>query len=167
MPNNYILTSQGSFMSEDELYHHGILGMKWGVRRYRNPDGSLTSAGRKKAAKKASKLNKKARKRGRVFDDGNPNVVGVRQKNGDILFVDRNEFNTKGIDVAEQNTLKMVREATAARKAKIKNGKSKADKILRSEEKTLIKDMIDTYDMSDPDSKEALSILRELEKDLK
>ena len=29
-----------------ELTHHGILGMKWGVRRYQNEDGSLTSAGR-------------------------------------------------------------------------------------------------------------------------
>lgn len=28
-----------------ELYHHGIKGQKWGVRRYRNSDGSLTLAG--------------------------------------------------------------------------------------------------------------------------
>ena len=31
-----------------ELYHHGIKGMKWGVRRYQNKDGSLTGVGRKR-----------------------------------------------------------------------------------------------------------------------
>lgn len=33
---------------KDYLAHHGILGMKWGIRRFRNYDGSLTNAGRKR-----------------------------------------------------------------------------------------------------------------------
>ena len=48
---NYILTSDGSFISDEELYHYGIKGMRWGIRRYQNPDGSLTPAGRKRLEK--------------------------------------------------------------------------------------------------------------------
>lgn len=40
--NVYVLTPDG------ELYHHGIKGMKWGVRRFQKKDGSLTPSGKKR-----------------------------------------------------------------------------------------------------------------------
>ncbi len=43
-------------ISNNELYHHGVKGQKWGVRRYQNPDGTLTPAGRKRYGAAGDKL---------------------------------------------------------------------------------------------------------------
>ena len=39
-----------------ELYHHGIKGQKWGIRRYQNEDGTLTDAGRKRYGEHGSEF---------------------------------------------------------------------------------------------------------------
>ena len=47
---------------ENELYHHGIKGQRWGYRRFQNEDGTLTAAGKNKEYKKSLKTDKKIRR---------------------------------------------------------------------------------------------------------
>lgn len=73
---------------ESELYHYGIKGQKWGVRRYQNPDGTLTAKGKKRLAKNQQyrdKLVNKAQKRAdrhrNAGDEAIANMKDLR-KNG-------------------------------------------------------------------------------------
>lgn len=47
------------YYNEQELYHHGIKGMKWGVRRYQKKDGSLTDAGKKRYSESSDEATAK------------------------------------------------------------------------------------------------------------
>ena len=49
----------------DFIMHYGIKGMKWGIRRYQNEDGTLTEAGKKRAAKQEMRRVNKAAKEDR------------------------------------------------------------------------------------------------------
>lgn len=202
-------------MNYEYLEHHGILGQKWGVRRFQNKDGSYTSLGarryakaaeaaqrdaddlrkhgytkeadavqkvadknRAKANKKQEELNKRlnsgeftskdvrisrkeAKKlnkdaKSRLSGDVNQNTIGIYQKNGDTLFVDRKIAEKYGPGIAEKKALEYIEKATRERK-KLKKASDYA------EEKALVDELLKDFN---GDSEE-LAVLKDLERSYK
>jgi hypothetical protein len=71
------------------IYHHGIKGQKWGVRRFQNPDGTLTSAG--KARKRAMDVNKN-------MDAVNEIVKTMSRKDKELLNLDGDVYQERAED---------------------------------------------------------------------
>lgn len=60
--------------NDECLTHHGVKGMKWGIRRYRNYDGTLTNKGKKRLAKNVQKLGGKHRSRDDIVNEVRKNL---------------------------------------------------------------------------------------------
>lgn len=113
---NYILTDEGSFLSLDDLCHWGIKGMKWGVRRYQNEDGTLTEAGRRRlekadykwAKKKTDKITAKAKKASQqelnAYGNELLKLPGARNANGKLSAQTVNAYNRKMAELMSQKT---------------------------------------------------------------
>lgn len=99
---------------ENELYHHGIKGQKWGVRRYQNKDGSLTLAGKKRALKmqnqytELSKSKKYHDRGGNLTYEGRKKALKMKEKYSELTGKQLRTFqnNKTGQSSKNNNTQK-------------------------------------------------------------
>ena len=123
----------------DELYHHGVKGQKWGVRRYQNKDGSLTSAGKIK--------NNQAVRKFRQSDNGKTQSTPERLKVNNINTSTKHnskELSNKLIELHKREHSGSMRNDLKAR-SEIKN------EVLKSMTNDQKKRYLDAYNkMFDP-----------------
>lgn len=100
------------------LMHHGVKGMHWGVRRYRNYDGTLTSAGRKqnraekRAERKAQRAEIKRYKQGaKMVANKSDSIITKRAKN-DYNNLSEGDFRRKYLTSKKTYAKRVVKSPT-------------------------------------------------------
>lgn len=119
-------------MNADELKHYGIKGMKWGVRRFQNSDGSLTADGKKRYSGDNLKDIQKQVNQGKNVVDGvkKTKAKAAEKRTEKKIKDDLSQMSDKELrDIV--NRLNMEERYTQVMKSRgVETGKSRADKIL-------------------------------------
>lgn len=96
-----------------ELYHFGIKGMRWGIRRYQNEDGSLTSAGQARyGTRKLTRADKR-----KILDDWEENGYSKKMQDSITAYksADRKIARKYGLGEAKRKYREEVRKRAASK----------------------------------------------------
>lgn len=104
--------SKRSMEHYNELRHHGIMGQKWGVRRYRNPDGTLTALGKERYFDKQH-FNETTKKSKEVYTKAEKTVSDLTEAyvydNSDKIFKAVNcAFHDAGLNKVDDKTYEAI-----------------------------------------------------------
>lgn len=123
---------------ENELYHWGIKGMKWGIRRYQNPDGSLTDLGRKRLLKSDGTLNRKGkRKLGKDYKyETDEERRSKALKSSDPRVVNSNKHLLTTAEIRERmDRIRVEGELSKMAESTKKTGMDRVDSIVKAGKK--------------------------------
>ena len=132
----------------DHIYHHGIKGQKWGVRRFRNKDGSLTPAGKKRISKEYKQVSTRASNR--LAKNYTKNYVDAHNEVADYM-------NRRGIEKFNESQRQKYGENYAQREGYQDEYFARCEKLLAAK---LNQKFYDFYN-SDPDIKRARELVKQ------
>ena len=132
-----------------ELYHHGIKGQKWGIRRYQNKDGSLTDAGKNRKYNKINMKNADTQNLDKWGTDKDHNILYISGKSGSgksTAALAMSDSNTNVIHLDSYFELKNKSEANKNKNEKFNNFLKKNGFDINSlNDGTLFKNDINEY----------------------